>query len=114
MATFDAGVHVEAFVNMEKGLKTVYAVPATPEWSIMSSGDRIEFGSIGSITVGSVRRYSSLEDLCQAESWQNLVPEASDEGEAITLIRGIAEWDATAESKRGVIAVRVRQVKRKI
>ncbi len=114
MATFDAGVHVEAFVNMEKGLKTVYAVPATDEWSIMSSGDRIEFGSIGSITVGSVRRYGSLEDLCQAESWQNLVPEADDEDTAITLIRGIAEWDSAAETKRGVIAVRVRQVKRKI
>ena len=114
MATFDAGVYPEAFDNMERGLKTVYAVPATLEWSIMSSGDRIEFGSIGSITVGSVRRYTSLEHLCEAESWQNLVPEAPSQEAAITAIRVIPEWDPAAEKAAGVIAVRVRQVKRKI
>ena len=114
MATFDAGVYPEAFENMEKGVKTVYAVPATDEWSIMSSGDRIEFGSIGSITVGSVRRYDSLEDLCEAESWRNLMPEAPSAEDAIASIRAVAEWDKATEKKRGVIAARIRAVKRKL
>jgi len=113
MATFDAGAHVQAFDNMERGLKTVYAVPASPQWSVMSSGDRIEFGSMGSITVGSVRHYDSLEKLCEAESFRNLVPEAPTELEAIQTIRAIPEWDSSAEDDRGVIAVRVRAVKRK-
>lgn len=114
MATFDAGVYPEAFENMEKGLKTVYAVPATDEWSIMSSGDRIEFGSIGSITVGSVRRYPNLEALCEAESWRNVMPESPSAEEAIASIRAVAEWDKSTEQERGVIAARIRAVKRKL
>jgi len=114
LATYDAGVHVEAFENMEKGLKTVYAVPATLEYSMICSGDRLEFGSIGSITVGMVRRYTSLEALCEAEGWQNLVPEAPSQDVAIQNIRGIIEWDTSIEDESGVLSLRVREVRRKI
>ena len=87
MATFDAGVYVEAFENMERGLKTVYAVLNSDEYSVICSGDRVEFGSLGSISVGSVRRYPDLEALCSAESWHNVVPEAQSQEEAIAAIR---------------------------
>ncbi|MCP4807144.1 MAG: hypothetical protein GY913_26025 [Proteobacteria bacterium] len=114
MATYDAGVHVEAFESMERGLKTVYAVLQTDEYSMICSGDRLEFGSIGSITVGMVRRYPSLEALCEAEGWKNLLPDAPSEEDAIAAVRGIIEWDPALEDERGVLALRVRQVRRKI
>lgn len=114
MATYDAGVHVEAFEYMERGDKTVYVVLSTDEYSMICSGDRLEFGSIGSITVGAVRRYPSLEALCAAESYQNLIPGASSEEAAISAIRAVPEWDAELEQERGVRALRVRSVKRKI
>ena len=49
MATYDANLHIEAFEAMEASRKTVYTVIAIPEYSVMSSGDRLEFGSFGSI-----------------------------------------------------------------
>ena len=114
MATYDAGVHVEAFESMERGLKTVYAVLQTPEYSMICSGDRLEFGSIGSITVGMVRRYPNLEALCEAEGWKNLLPDAPNEEEAVKAIRSIIEWDQAVEDASGVLALRVREVRRKI
>ncbi|MCB9765308.1 MAG: hypothetical protein H6739_36375 [Alphaproteobacteria bacterium] len=113
MATFDGTLYVEAFENMERGRKTVYAVLNTLEYSMMSSGDRLEFGSHGSITIGTVRRYPNLEALCEAESWQNLVPEANSETEAIASIRAPDEWNAEIEKERGVLALRVRETRRK-
>ena len=50
MATYDANLHIDAFEQMEASRKTVYTVIAVPEYSVMSSGDRLEFGSFGSIT----------------------------------------------------------------
>jgi ASC-1-like (ASCH) protein len=114
VATFDAGVHVEAFENMEKGSKTVYAVPATLEYSMICSGDRLEFGSLGSITIGMVRRYGNLEELCEAEGWANLVPEVSSQEAAIEAVRAIVEWDDKVEADSGVLSLRVREVRRKL
>lgn len=113
MATYDGTLHLEAFTNMERGQKTVYAVLATDEYSMMSSGDRLEFGSYGYITIGTVRRYSDLEALCEAESHSNIVPEAAGLKEAVAAIRALDEWDVALEQKRGVVALRVREVRRK-
>lgn len=113
MATFDAHLFVEAFENMERGLKTVYAVPATDEFSMISSGDRLEFGSFGSITVGTVRRYPDLESLCQAEGWVNVVPEVDSAQAAVTAIRTAAGWLHDIERQQGVMALRVRETRRK-
>ena len=70
MATYDAPLHLEAFENMESNQKTSYTLPATVDYRFMVSGDRLEFGSFGSITVGMVRRYASLEELVEAQGWQ--------------------------------------------
>lgn len=113
MATFDGPLHMQAFENMERGNKTVYAVLASDEYMGISSGDRLEFGSFGSITVGTVRRYRTLESLCDAEGFQNIVPEANSAEEAVAIIRAISEWNAAVENERGVYALRVREAKRK-
>ena len=113
MATYDAELYLTAFENMEALRKTVYAVLATPEYGGMVSGDRLEFGSHGSIRVGMVRRYPNLEELVEAEGWQCLVPEADSATNAISLVRAVDEWDANQESQVGVLAIRVRDVKRK-
>lgn len=113
MATYDAKLHVDAFENMETQRKTVYAVLATPEYRHMTSGDRLEFGSYGSITIGMVRHYESLDDLVAAEGWQCLVPEATSAEEAMELLRDLDEWDPAQETKYGVLALRVREARRK-
>ncbi|MEC7946647.1 MAG: hypothetical protein VX265_03705 [Myxococcota bacterium] len=113
MATYDANLHIDAFEQMEANRKTVYTVIAVPEYSVMSSGDRLEFGSFGSITIGMVRRYESLDALVAAEGWMSLVPDAADGADAIQQVRDIAEWDDAEEKKYGVLALRVRQAKRK-
>lgn len=113
MATYDARFYVEAFEQMEARSKTVYAVMATPEYAGMVSGDRLEFGSYGSITVGMVRRYPSLEALVEAEGWQSLVPDADSAQAAIALVRAIEEWDPTVEQRVGVMSLRVREARRK-
>jgi ASC-1-like (ASCH) protein len=113
LATFDATLHIQAFESMERGLKTVYTVIANDEYSMISSGDRLEFGSYGSITVGTVRRYPDLESLATAEGWRNVVPEAETEERAISLIRGTDSWEETEERQRGVMALRVRETRRK-
>jgi len=113
MATFDAPFHEDAFIEMEEGRKTVYVILATEEYAYMSSGDRLEFGSHGSIHVGMVRRYPDLESLLQTEGFRNLVPQAETEEEALAVVRAIPEWDAEAEKRCGVLALRVREARRK-
>lgn len=113
MATFEAVTHPLAFMHMEGGVKTVYVVPLTPEFSIASSGDRIEFEGLGSVTLGMPRRYRSLSELLEAEGWVNVVPEAEDAEQAAALIRSSSDWDARCEEANGVLALRVRWAKRK-
>ncbi len=114
MATYDACIHVEAFEAMERGQKTVYALLNTDDYTMICAGDRLEFGTLGSITVGTVRKYKSLEDLVETEGWNNLVPGAEDRAGAIEDVRAIAEWDDNVEKTRGVLCLRVREARRKI
>jgi ASC-1-like (ASCH) protein len=114
MATYDVPVNPTAFSNMESGRKTVYAVLADPTFQGICSGDRIEFGSMGAVSVGMVRRYASLESLVAAEGWQNLVPEASSSEVAIADVRAVPEWNLEKEKEVGVYALRVRDTKRKL
>lgn len=113
MATFEATTHPLAFAHMEGGVKTVFVVPFSNELSVVSSGDRIEFDDLGSITIGMVRRYDTLPELLDAEGWQNVVPEADDAAQAAELLRQSPGWDARAEQASGVLALRVRWAKRK-
>lgn len=94
-------------------MKTVYVVPYSKEFAGISSGDRIEFEQLGSITIGTVRRYPTLPELFEAEGFANVVPEAEDEAHALDLLRGSPEWNARAETEAGVYALRVRWTKRK-
>lgn len=113
MATFDATTHPLAFAHMEGGVKTVFVMPNTLEWSMASMGDRIEFDDLGSITLGMIRRYESVEKLLDAEGFANVVPEAETSAQAADLLRTSAGWDKRAEADRGVLALRVRSAKRK-
>jgi ASC-1-like (ASCH) protein len=113
MATYDAPLYEDAFREMEEGRKTVYVVLANEEYAAISSGDRLEFGSFGSIMVGMVRRYPNLEALAAAEGFRNLVPSAEVADEAVAMVRGLDEWDEAMERERGVIALRVREARRK-
>jgi ASC-1-like (ASCH) protein len=113
MATYDAPLYEEAFREMEEGLKTVYVLLASDDYMFISSGDRLEFGSFGSIMVGMVRRYPSLEALIETEGHRNLVPSAESGDEAVASIRGLGEWDPDIEQERGVLALRVREARRK-
>ena len=113
MATFEATTHPLAFAHMEGGVKTVFVMPATSELSVVSSGDRIEFDDLGSITLGAVRKYENLEQLLEAEGWQNVVPEAADAAAAAVTLRESPGWNAKAERVGGVLALRVRWAKRK-
>ncbi len=113
MATYDAPLYEEAFREMEEGRKTVYVLLASDDYMFISSGDRLEFGSYGSIMVGMVRRYPSLEALTETEGHRNLVPSAETAEEAVDQIRALDEWDAALEQERGVVALRVREARRK-
>ena len=113
MATFEATTHPLAFAHMEGGLKTVFVMPHSLEWSIASSGDRIEFQDLGSITLGMIRRYETVEALLEAEGWANVVPEADDAAHSASLLRSSAGWTKSVEVERGVLALRVRKTKRK-
>lgn len=113
MATFEAMTHPLAFAHMEGGVKTVFVVPWSLEFSVMSSGDRIEFEDLGSITIGMIRRYDTLDALLEAEGWANVVPEADDTEQAATVLRASPDWDLKAEEADGVLALRVRWAKRK-
>lgn len=113
MATFEATTHPLAFAHMEGGVKTVFVMPWTREFSVISSGDRIEFDDLGSITIGMIRKYDDLDALIKAEGWANVVPEADDEEHAKDLLHKSSGWDHQAEEKDGVLALRVRWAKRK-
>lgn len=113
MATFDATIHPVAFAHMEGGMKTVYVTPYTDDFSFISSGDRVEFDELGSISIGTVRRYPTLEELIEAEGFANVVPEADDAERAICMLRSSPDWNTRAEGDRGVMALRVRWAKRK-
>lgn len=113
MATYDAPLHHEAFELMEAHRKTIYALVAAHGYEHICSGDRLEFGDHGSITVGMVRRYPSLEELVSAQGWHCLVPSAESAESAIAEVRAIPEWDKELEQAHGVVALRVRDASRK-
>ena len=113
MATFDATTHPLAFAHMEGGVKTVFVMPYVGEWTVASMGDRIEFDDLGSITLGMIRRYGSVEELLAAEGFANVVPESDSSDHAASILRDSAGWDRKAEEESGVLALRVRSAKRK-
>ena len=59
MATFEASTHPLAFAHMEGGMKTVFVMPYSDEFAMVSSGDRIEFDDLGSITIGCTGTYAA-------------------------------------------------------
>ena len=113
MATYDVPVNDEAYEAMERGEKTVYAVLATPDWQGICAGDRLEFGSVGAVSIGMVRRYSSLERLVEVEGWENLLPDAGTPDTAIGHLREMPGWSLEKEQEVGVYCLRVRDTKRK-
>lgn len=113
MATYDAKHHEEAFRHMEEGRKTVYVLLATEDFAGISAGDRLEFGAHGSILIGMVRRYPSLEALLEAQGYQNVVPGSASAEEAAHTLRETSEWDSAQEPAVGVLALRVREAWRK-
>jgi ASC-1-like (ASCH) protein len=113
MATYDAPFHEVAFQHMEERVKTVYTMIATREFADMCSGDRLEFGQEASITVGMVRRYPDLDALMAGEGWQNVVPEAGSADGAARAIRALPDWRLEDERSLGVLALRVRDARRK-
>lgn len=113
MATFDATIHPLAFAHMEGGLKTVFLVPNVEPFAHASSGDRVEFTDVGTITIGMVRRYPTLEEALEKEGFANVVPETTDLAEALAVLRSTSEWDDVKARAHGVLAFRVRSAKRK-
>lgn len=113
MATFEATIRPLTFAHMEGEQKTVYVVPRTIRFDMMTSGDRIEFEPLGSITVGAIRRYESLDELLEREGFQNVVPDAETVEEAMEALRASPEWNKSVEASEGVMALRVRSTKRK-
>ncbi len=112
MATHDTTTHPLAFAHMEGGMKTVYVVPNSGAYSVVTSGDRIEFDDLGYITVGTIRRYDKLEDLLEKEGFNNVIPEADTPEQALEALRASSEWNGLNEDK-GVLAIRIRDAKRK-
>lgn len=113
MATFEVGADRSLFEAMESGRKTVYVLPATDEYQLICSGDRVEFGKVGAIAVGFVRRYADLEALIEGESWGNVRLDESSAEQTLSRIRQRIAWDSTAELNAGVLAIRVRSTLRK-
>ena len=113
MATYDAPLYADAFEQMETGRKTVYALVASDEYRDMVAGDRLEFCDYGSISVGMVRRYPDLEALVESEGWQCLVPDAEGAEQAIAQVRSVGDWVDGDEKQHGVLALRVREARRK-
>ena len=113
MATFELTTHPLAFAHMEGGVKTVFVMPFSDQLSVLSSGDRIEFDDLGSITIGMIKRYDDLETLLETEGYANVVPEAETAAHACELLRTSAGWNGTEEQNRGLLAFRVRWAKRK-
>lgn len=113
MATYDAAVNLKAFEAMEQGRKTVYALPCSVLFADISSGDRVEFGALGYVTAGTVRKYASLEALLEAEGPANVVPDAPSLEAAAQDLRRAPEWKHQDE-EAGVLALRVREARRKV
>jgi ASC-1-like (ASCH) protein len=113
MATFDATTTPTIFAQMEAHDKLVYVVPRTPSFDMATAGDRLEFDDLGSITLGAIRRYDSLDALLEGEGVTNVVPGAGSAEEAIATLRATPDWMPTVEAERGVMALRVRSTKRK-
>lgn len=113
MATFEATTTAVTFAHMEGATKTVYVLPRTLRYDMMTAGDRIEFDNFGSVTLGAIRRYESLDELLSTEGFQNVVPDADTVEEAKAALRATADWDEKVETERGVMALRVRTTKRK-
>ncbi|MCA9570902.1 MAG: hypothetical protein KC656_23840 [Myxococcales bacterium] len=113
MATFEATTHPMTFAHMEGEVKTVYVVPRSSEYDHVSSGDRIEFEPLGSITIGAIRAYDDLPALLEGEGITNVVPDAETVDAAIEALRAGPEWNKRVEESRGVLALRVRATKRK-
>lgn len=113
MATFEATTTPVTFAHMEGDLKTVYVVPWTTSYDMMTSGDRIEFDPLGSITLGAIRKYETIEELMEAEGFQNICPDAETVEEAIAWVRATPDWNPKVEAGRGVMSLRVRSTKRK-
>lgn len=113
MATFEATTNAIAFAHMEGTTKTVFVVPRTPKFDMVTAGDRIEFDGLGSITLGAIRRYETVEDLLEKEGFANVVPDAETPEEAIEALRKTPEWTTEVEKSAGVMSMRVRSTKRK-
>lgn len=113
MATFEATTHAVTFAHMEGETKTVFVVPRTPRFDMVTSGDRIEFEPLGSITIGAIRRYDSLEELMESEGFQNVIPDADTVEAAMEAVRATPDWNKRVEADSGVMALRVRSAKRK-
>ena len=113
MATFEATTSPVTFAHMEGTTKTVFVVPRTLRFDMVTSGDRIEFEHLGSITIGAVRRYTQLEELLEAQGFQNVVPDAATIEDAVEAVRRTPDWDRKVEESKGVMAMRVRSTKRK-
>ena len=113
MATFEMTTHPLAFAHMEGGVKTVYLLPNVGGISNVTSGDRIEFEELGSIDVGMVRRYATLEEAVEREGFANVIPESADIEGALGSIRQSSDWDDAAAREHGVLALRVRAARRK-
>lgn len=113
MATFEATTNAVTFAHMEGQTKTVYVVTANKDFAYVSSGDRIEFDHLGSITLGAIRRYDTLEALLEREGYSNVSPDAETVEDCMEALRKTPDWDSKVEASKGVMAMRVRSVKRK-
>lgn len=113
MATFDATTTPVIFASMEAGEKTVYVVPRTVSFDMATAGDRLEFDDLGSVTLGAIRRYETIEALMEREGFANVVPGAESVEAAIAQVRDTPDWNTKVESERGVMSMRVRSTKRK-
>ena len=73
-----------------------------------SSGGRIECEGLGSVTLGMMRRYRTLEALVDAEGWL----ESDDAEQVAALVWSAPRWDSPREDSDGILALRVRWAKR--
>ena len=55
----------------------------------------------------------AVEDLIAAEGWQCVVPDAESADDALGKLRAADDWDEAEERKLGIMAMRVREARRK-
>lgn len=113
MATFESTTKPMTFAQMEARTKSVYVVPRDGSYDGITSGDRIEFDNLGSITIGAIRRYSNLDELLEMEGFANVSPDAESAEQAISSVHEQSEWTPNIAADAAVMALRVRAVKRK-